>query len=80
MTILNNKQMEITDLIGKTITDVKRKRAKGYSDTGFLELTFSDNTTALISAGYTGWDGHALDEYPTTIHVTKNSLLELVDI
>lgn len=62
--------MEYKDLIGKTIENVSHKKLKGYDDEGYLELKFTDGTTATVVASYGGFTGKSEDEYPTYIYVT----------
>lgn len=71
--------MTFKDLINKTIVDAKRKKLKDYDDTGFLELTFSDGTRAIIVAGYGGWAAESEDEYPTSIDISDGYHFPLVD-
>ena len=43
--------------------------AKGYDDSGYLRLDFTDGTYCYIVAGYGGYTGGSLDEYPTNIRI-----------
>lgn len=72
--------MDLTEIIGKTITSVKQKKLVGYDDTGFLEISFSDNTKILVVSSYDGYSPNAYDEYPTTISICEPSFLNLEDI
>lgn len=64
--------MEVKDLIGKTIADAKMKEVKGYDDEAWLELTFSDGTKICIEAGYGGYTGGSIGEYPAYLILTDN--------
>lgn len=63
--------MEFSDLIGKTITNAIQMKLPNNDDSGFLKLTFSDNTQAIIVGDYGGYTGSSLDEYPTSIHIVN---------
>ena len=74
--------MKIDDLVGKTITSVKRKKPIGFDDEGFLLLEFSDGTDALLVAGYADYTGDSVDEYPTYLALLSSSecCRELTDL
>lgn len=72
--------MEYKDLIGKTIKSISQKKLKGYDDTGFLEITFTDNTRAIIVAYYGEHTGESIEEYPTGILVKSSVNYTLEDI
>ena len=75
--------MKIDDLVGKTITSVKRKKPIGFDDEGFLLLEFSDGTDALIVAGFEdNYTGNSLGEYPTYLSLYGSGKYhhELTDI
>lgn len=75
------KNMDIKDLIGKTIVDVFKMKYRNYDDEGYLQIVFSDNTKVLISAGYNEYTGNSLDEYPTKIEIngkwTENKYIKI---
>ena len=64
--------MEFKDLIGKTITNATQQKLSDHDDSGFLELQFSDGTTALIVAMYGGYTGNSEDEYPTGLYIIND--------
>ena len=71
--------MKFKDLIGKTITGVTKKKVVDCDDNGFLELKFSDGSTALIVASYGEWTGESEEEYPTRILICNKYEAELED-
>lgn len=64
--------MNNSDLIGKTISNVQQMKSKSFDDEGFLRLEFTDGTSRLIIASYSGYTGNSLDEYPTSIYVDED--------
>ena len=42
------EDIEFNTLVGKTIKSVVQKKSIGYDDKGFLEITFTDDTTVVI--------------------------------
>ena len=60
-------------LIGKTITSARIRKRKGFDDTPYLDLTFSDGTKITIIAGYGGYTGSSYDEYPCFIYISETS-------
>lgn len=72
--------MELKDLIGKTITSAMfMQRTDGYDDKGYLKLVFADGSECVIVGGYDeNWTGQSMDEYPTTIGITSGEHLMLV--
>lgn len=71
--------MNTSLLIGKTITAVVKCKQDNHSDTGYLKLTFSDNTTCYIVASYGSFDVEADDEYPTDIDI-KSEVTNLIEL
>lgn len=69
------------DLIGKTITGAKIQQLIGYDDTGYLLLSFSDGTKAIIYGGFSdSYTGESIDEYPTRIGITDKGFEKLQNI
>ena len=64
--------MKLKDLIGKTITEAEIMKMPAYDDDGWLRLTFTDGTKAVIVASYGGYTGRSEDEYPTRIDITDD--------
>ena len=62
-------EFNLKDLVGKTITDAKKRKHSKCDDEGFLDLTFSDGTKCTIVANYSSYTGDSVYEYPTTIYV-----------
>jgi len=60
---------DFKDLIGKTIVSAEQLEHPSYDDSGWLKLTFSDNTSAVIISGYGDHTGDSSDEYPTYISI-----------
>ena len=61
-----------TELIGKTIIDIKEdKISEEYDDKPYLYLIMSDGTRYRIVSGYGGYTGNSEDEYPRFIDVQK---------
>lgn len=71
---------DIKELIGKTITGAKYQKVVNSDDEGFIELSFSDGSKTFIVAGYGGYTGGSLDEYPTYILVLPEVEEDLEDI
>jgi hypothetical protein len=59
--------MNLKDLTGKTIKDIKQKKLVGHDDEGFLLVTFEDGTSVLIVSLYDSYTGNSFGEYPTSI-------------
>jgi hypothetical protein len=74
------KKINPKNLIGKTITNITKKKLVEYDDTGFLELEFSDGVKVLIVSAYKNWTSESLDEYPTDIYITDKIKHELEDL
>lgn len=65
--------MNIEDLIGKTIKEAYRLKARDHSDIAWLRLVFTDGTECHVQSSYGSYscDESALEEYPCIITVTK---------
>lgn len=74
--------MDLDALEGKTILAVRKKTKRGYDDTGYLEIQFTDGTSCIIVSGFDAdWTGLSEGEYATTIGVaeTVDDLVEPED-
>ena len=75
---------DFSELVGKTIVGAVKQRKKEYKDdTGFLRLSFSDGSYAVVMADYSDWneDYEVEDEYATDIFLTeRDDLVDIVDI
>lgn len=67
-----NSVIHVGDLVGKTIVAAEMKKLKDCDDQGFLLLTFSDQSRALVIASYGGYTGKSEDEYPTYLYLSVN--------
>lgn len=48
-------------------------RIKGYSDTAWIKLEFSDGSECVFEANHGGYCPNAIDEYPDTLTVYNPS-------
>jgi len=67
-----NNVTDISQLVGKTIVAAQRMKLKDCDDEGYLLLTFSDQSRALIVASYGSYTGKSEDEYPTFLGLTED--------
>ena len=63
--------MKFEELLGKTISYIKKRKALGYDDFGFLDIGFTDNTNVTIHGTYAGFSGKSHDEYAEQIKLEK---------
>ena len=61
------------DLIGRKIKAVRKRRLKGFDDTGFLQITFTDGSKCIVEGFYWGYTGESEDEYPTDIRLASEA-------
>ena len=64
--------MELKDLIGKTIAEAEIMKMPAYDDEGRLRLKFTDGTQTVVVASYGGYTGNSEDEYPTYIELNDD--------
>ena len=67
--------MMISDLIGKTITELQMMKLPGFSDRAWMRLAFADGTECFVVSDHGGHGGPSIDEYPDYISVRESITL-----
>jgi hypothetical protein len=62
---------DFSSLVGKTIVSATVVGIEGHDDKPYLDLVFTDGTTARIVATYGGYTGRSEDEYPAFIELDE---------
>jgi hypothetical protein len=74
------KENKLKKLVGKTIKSVEQCKAKDTDDSGYLKITFTDDSFVFIESYYGDFTGNSYDEYPTGINIFYNINLTETEI
>jgi hypothetical protein len=66
--------MELSDLVGKTITEAVLLKYPELDDEAWLRLRFTDGSECVLEATYGGFSGNSVDEYPAFMVVREKPL------